>query len=130
MNITIFTPTNDEKFDSEDINHATAKFKEKGYHLNVINSTKEYYKLEEAHVVIAGSTPFRIPEMDLSPNLKFIVRAGFGIDSIDTTEATRRNIMVKASRSNENSITETIQKTFATSIWMAGEYLQAVPLNS
>ena len=53
-----------------------------------------YYRLEEAHAVMAGGLTYDAAAMDRAPRLLLIARTGVGYDKVDVAAATERNIAV------------------------------------
>ena len=56
--------------------------------------TDPYYRLEEAHAVMAGGRTYDAAAMDRAERLLLIARTGVGYDKVDIPAATARNIAV------------------------------------
>lgn len=82
-------------------------------HLNIITGFDEttFKKAIKSHqidaIITRGKGQVRTALMDQLPDLKIIARCGVGLDNIDVTEATKRDIkVVNAPNSNANTIAE------------------------
>ena len=56
--------------------------------------TDPYYRLEEAHAVMAGGRVYDAAAMERAPRLLLIARTGVGYDKVDVPAATARDIAV------------------------------------
>ena len=56
--------------------------------------TDPYFRLEEAHAVMAGGRTYDAAAMDRAERLLLIARTGVGYDKVDVPAATARNIAV------------------------------------